>query len=713
MSRTEEMDGDIAEGEAQLDDRHYRRLLDATGEGVYSIDTHGRCTYLNRAGGDLLGWSPQETLGRNMHELIHHTQRDGSPYPEEACPIFRAFRDGRGVRVEDGLLWRRDGSSFPARFSSYPILEDGEILGAVVTFADVSERREAEAALRESEERFRMMADVVPDMLFIAAPDGRGEYLNPRFYEVTGMPDGAGLGMGWLDALHPDDRGRNARTWLRASAERRPYEIEYRLRTKDGAYCWFVSRSRPLLVDGEIVAWYGSITDIDAHKRLGAELQEQTTVLERIQQASNALSGELELQSLVQRFTDIGTEVTGAAFGAFFYNVIDDRGEKYMLYTLSGVPREAFQDFPMPRNTHVFAPTFAGEGVLRLDDVTRDPRYGRNDPHYGMPEGHLPVRSYLAVPVVSRSGEVLGGLFFGHPEPGVFTEKAEYIMTTLAVQAAVAIDNARLYEESRRLNERLEQRVEQRTAELGALNRELEAFNYSVSHDLRAPLRGIAGFTAVLDEEYGDRLDETGRRYLQRVQAAALRMDDLIEALLTMSQLTRQPLRRARIDLSALAREIAAAHGEERPERAVEVRIEDGLVVEADERLLRVALDNLIGNAWKYTRDRDAAVVEVGAREVDGRRAFFVRDNGVGFDPAYATRLFVPFQRLHPPSEFEGSGVGLATVQRIVHRHGGEVWAEATPGGGATFWFSLEAPPYGAGARDRGGRGSRDEAAAD
>lgn len=199
----------------------------------------------------------------------------------------------------------------------------------------------------------------------------------------------------------------------------------------------------------------GQWVEYELERRQAAEaLREQTHTLETINQVGNSLAAELDLENLVQKVTDAGTEITGAEFGAFFYNVIDDQGESYTLYTLSGVPDEAFEDFPMPRNTEVFGPTFHGEGVVRSDDITNDPRYGNNAPYNGMPEGHLPVCSYLAVPVISNSGEVHGGLFFGHSEPGVFTEKDENIITGISAQAAVAIDNARLYETARESEQR-------------------------------------------------------------------------------------------------------------------------------------------------------------------------------------------------------------------------------------------------------------------
>ncbi len=232
-------------------------------------------------------------------------------------------------------------------------------------------------------------------------------------------------------------------------------------------------------------------------------------------------------------------------------------------------------------------------------------------------------------------------------------------------------------------------RLAKLTAELGASNRELEAFCYSVSHDLRAPLRSVDGFTRALEEDYGDRLDETAKSYIGRVRAASLRMSQLIEDLLALSRITRGEMRRERINLSAAAREIADELKKAEPDRRVEFVIADGLVADGDGRLVRVALENLMGNAWKFTRKQEDARIEFGVTEHEGKKAYFVRDNGAGFDMSYADKLFGVFQRLHSTKDFEGTGVGLATAQRVIHRHGGEIWAEGTVGKGATFYFTL------------------------
>lgn len=239
------------------------------------------------------------------------------------------------------------------------------------------------------------------------------------------------------------------------------------------------------------------------------------------------------------------------------------------------------------------------------------------------------------------------------------------------------------------LNQELERRVEERTVQLEAANKELASFSYSVSHDLRSPLRGIDGFCQALEEDYGDKLDDTGREHLARVRSAAHRMSELIDDLLKLARVTRTEMRRQTMDLSALVQTIASELQQREPQRQVQWEIADGLSIEGDPQLVRVALENLVGNAWKFTSKRADARIEFGRLERAGQQVFYVRDNGAGFDMAFGAKLFAAFQRLHTLAEFEGTGIGLATVQRIIHRHGGRVWADAEVDKGATFYFIL------------------------
>jgi signal transduction histidine kinase len=240
--------------------------------------------------------------------------------------------------------------------------------------------------------------------------------------------------------------------------------------------------------------------------------------------------------------------------------------------------------------------------------------------------------------------------------------------------------------------ERQKNELARSNAELVRANTELESFSYSVSHDLRAPLRSIDGFSHALLEDYADKLDDAGSDHLNRVRAATQRMGSLIDDLLNLSRLSRIAMQTQSLDISALARSIIGDLQRAQPERQVEVRIQDGLETAADPGLVHVALGNLLSNAWKFTSKRDSAHIEFGQAQVNGTLAFFVRDDGAGFDMDYAYRLFGAFQRLHGMTEFAGTGIGLATVQRIVHRHGGRIWAESAVDCGATFYFTLSKP---------------------
>jgi PAS domain S-box-containing protein len=365
---------------------------------------------------------------------------------------------------------------------------------------------ESEARLRESEEQLRLATEAAEVGLWDLDPVSDTLYWPPRVKAMFGISSDASVSMtrDFYPSLHPEDRLRVTTAFAAAvdPRQRALYEVEYRTVGKeDGVIRWIAAKGRGLFNEkGECYRVIGTALDVTERKENERAAAEQAHSLKVLNRTGAALAAELDLQKLVQLVTDAGVDITGAQFGAFFYNHPDEAGESYMLYTLSGVARSAFDKFPMPRNTAIFGPTFSGESVVRSDDITADPRYGRNAPHRGMPEGHLPVRSYLAVPVLSRSTEVIGGLFFGHSKIGVFTQLAEQLVVGVAGQAAIAIDNARLFQAAQReleqrrrvedalreLNETLEARVEERTRERDRI--------YALSSDLFA----IVGLDGVL-----------------------------------------------------------------------------------------------------------------------------------------------------------------------------------------------------------------------
>ena len=312
------------------------------------------------------------------------------------------------------------------------------------------ERKRAEESLRAKEAQMRLIADTAPVMLVQCDRNGRYRFVNGEYAERFGLTPEQIVGR-----TIPEVLGEDAYETIRPHVQKVlqgefvQYEAEVpyeRIGRRFMQVAYVPERD----AQGNVNGWVSAVSDITERKRTEEMLRQRTRSLEIINRVGNELTGELELDKIVQMVTDAGREISGAAFGAFFYNVTNEAGESYSLYALSGVSRDAFERIPMPRNTRLFEPTFKGEGVIRIGDVLEDPRYGKNPPHHGMPAGHLPVRSYLAVPVVSRSGEVLGALLFGHPKPDVFTAEAENIITAIASQASVSIDNANLYQSVQR-----------------------------------------------------------------------------------------------------------------------------------------------------------------------------------------------------------------------------------------------------------------------
>jgi PAS domain S-box-containing protein len=499
-------------------------------------------------------------------------------------------------------------------------------------------------------------------------------------------------------------------------------EEGWRLR-KDGTRFWAVGELSPIRDEGGAIIGFTKIVRDRTHQQAAEQaIREERHALEILNRAGSALAIETDVQRLVQIVTDAGVELSGAQFGAFFYNLINEAGESYMLYTLSGAPLEAFSKFPMPRNTKVFAPTFNGEGIVRSDDITQDPRYGQNAPRKGMPEGHLPVRSYLAVPVVSRSGEVIGGLFFGHEQIGLFSERSERGLAGLAAEAAIAIDNARLSQAAQReiaerkraeealkeLNASLEQQVAERTAELQRKEQfirqaqKMDAVGQltgGIAHDFNNLLQVIMGNLDTLAR--GLPL-ESGRmhRAIKHALNGAKRAASLTERLLAFAR--RSPLDPKRIDVNVLVNGLSdLLHRTLGETIALETVLGAGLWrVEADPNELESAIINLAVNArdampngGKLTIETanahiDEAYASLHAEVVPGQYvALSVSDTGIGMDQNTIAQAFEPFFTTKPVGK--GTGLGLSQVYGFVKQSGGHVKIYSEIGQGTTVKIYL------------------------
>jgi len=483
---------------------------------------------------------------------------------------------------------------------------------------------------------------------------------------------------------------------------------------KDGERVWVIGETAPIR-DDDVEGFVKIVRDRTSWKQADEALREEARIVTVLQKVGTALTRERDLDVLVQAVTDAGVELTGAEFGAFFYNVLNETDESYMLYTLSGVPRSAFESFPMPRNTEVFAPTFNGEGIVRSEDITQDPRYGRNAPRSGMPEGHLPVRSYLAVPVFSRSGEVLGGLFFGHSTPGVFGERSERGLSSLAAEAGVAIDNTRLdadrrkaEEALRRLNATLEEQVAERTRELQTKDEALRQsqkmdavgqLTGGVAHDFNNLLQIIIGNLETVQRNLpaeAVRLNRAAGSAMSGARRAAALTQRLL-AFARRAPLDPKPVA-ANSLVSGLADLLQRTLGE-----AIAIETVNGAglwTVEVDPNELEAAIVNLAVNARDAMPDGGRLTIETANAHIDEAYAsthpevmpgqyvaISVSDTGVGMDPQTIEQAFEPFFTTKPVGK--GTGLGLSQVYGFVKQSGGHVKIYSEAGQGTTIKLYL------------------------
>jgi len=477
--------------------------------------------------------------------------------------------------------------------------------------------------------------------------------------------------------------------------------------------------------DGTIVGASKILRDITEQKQARLKLQEQAEIIESINRIAVVLAAELDLEKLVQTVTDAATRLTGAQFGAFFYNVLDEMGGSYLLYALSGVSNEAFANLPMPRATEMFGPTFRGEATIRIANVHEDERYGKNDPYYGMPAGHLPVTSYLAVSVVSRTHEVIGGLFFGHAEVGKFTERHERIVEGFAGQVAVAIDNARLYESAQKaIKERDVLLTREQSARESAevASRAKDEFLSMLSHELRTPLNSILGWTRLLIDTEGSDWSEAGHA-LESIDRNAKLQARLIDDMLDVSRIISGKLRldAQPVDLTTV---INSAVDTLRPAAdAKQIRLYVTLdfgsgTVLGDPVRLQQVIWNLLSNAIKFT-DK-AGSIRVSLQRINSHVELSVSDSGRGVDENFLPYVFDRFRQEDSTTrkKFGGLGLGLSIVRHLVELHGGTVAAaNREDGPGAVFTVSLPVMAVGrrvgAALADRSGESSAETAAYD
>jgi len=703
-------------------------LASATDYAIIGMDIDGLVTSWNEGAENVLGWPEAEMLGRPASVFFTpEDRRAGVPQSE----MTAALEKGRGS--DERWHLRRDGGRFWANGEMMPLKDEtGVVQGFVKILRDRTKERLAAEAQRADAEFLRSVLASSADCIKVLDLDGRLSFISEGGRAVMEVDDFEAIrGRAWRDFWSGPEQEEVARAIEAAKAGRTGQFRGFAPTAKGNLKWWDVQVTAIRGESGAPEKLLAVSRDQTARRAAEVALEDERRVLEVLNKIGTAIAAELDLERVVQMVTDAGVELTGAKSGAFFYNVIAEGGERYKLYTLSGVDKSAFERFPMPRNTRLFGPTFRGESVVRSEDILIDPRYGHNTPYRGMPEGHLPVRSYLAVPVVSRTGEVTGALLFGHPEPEVFSERHERLIIGIAAQTAIAIDNARLYQAAQRaneqlaqrvdelhaseakireLNETLERRVEERTHERDRVeealrqSQKMDALGQltgGIAHDFNNLLTGIIGSLDIVRRRMADgRLADTAR-FMDAASTSALRAASLTQRLLAFAR--RQSLDTRPSDVNALVQGMGELLQRTLGEQ-VSLRTElaeDLWHALADDNQLENAILNLAINARDAMPDGGRLTIETANVRLDAAYTatvedvtpgeyvmIAVSDTGSGMPPDVVAKAFDPFFTTKPIGE--GTGLGLSMIYGFMKQSGGHARIYSEVGVGSTIKMFLK-----------------------
>ena len=672
-----------AERSLAASEERFRVLLGALSEAVVLYDAQARvltsnrsaesCAWLDAAHAGLPGGSDEFTLcdeqGRSLARDMH--------------PVIRSLADGLPAR---DVVIGAESASGQMRWltvNTQPLFHAGSKrpYAVVASYSDLTARIRAERALRASEQRYALALRGMNEGLAEWITGSDRMYVSPRLSQIMGY-DAGGRRMRvreFVAGIHPQDRkawSAMVASHLRGRSDH--FQQELRMRHADGGYRWFLLRGVAQRdASGRSSRVVGTVADITLRKRL-----EEVDVAER--ELLSLIAAAMPLTEVMSRFARLVSGLLNEDSICAVLTLAPDTGSVIDVVGANLPP--ALADWLRSRagtDDGGLLATLRGRRPLLCEDVTASPELAGCSTLFAA-EG---LRALWALPLAAQDGAVLGGLIILHPQAWRPGRADENVIERLVDIAQLALERAGAERQVRELNESLERRVAERTTLLEQANSELEAFSYSVSHDLRSPLRAINGFAHLLAEHAGAVLDDEGRDMLERIQRGASRMGLLIDDILHFSRVSRVDMAHSEINLDALAANVIADLAEQYPAASVELSPLGH--ASGDQSMLRQVFVNLIGNALKFSSRSPQPRVEVFVERRRGIAAICVRDNGVGFDPAYADRLFGVFQRMHGAEEFPGTGVGLAIVKRIVERHGGVIGVEAAPGRGAAFRFTL------------------------
>lgn len=644
----------------------FEQLVKSSPLAIYTCDPHGLVTFFNEAAVKLWGRTPKlsKDYWCGSWKIFYP---DGRPMAVDECPMALTLKNGKSYAGEEIVIQRPDGSFRSLLVYPSPVFSDDHILlGAYNTLVDISEKK-------SSDEKHAILSAIVEssdDAILSKGLDGIIRSWNTGAQKVFGYTEKEMLGKHITEIIPLDLRKEEELIIANIKAGKKVDHFQTVRLHKNGHLIDISLTVSPIKDSfGNITGASKVARDITEIKRAEREALKFAKRQQLLNSIGTAISAKLDVQEILQKVTDATTEITGAAFGAFFYNTYDEKGESFMLFTLSGAPRHAFEKFGMPRNTAIFHPTFSGQGIVRLDDVTKDPRYGKNEPHFGMPAGHLAVVSYLAVPVISTSGEVIGGLFFGHPEPGIFKAEHEDIMESVASQAAVALDNSKLFEEVKALSEKKDE------------------FIALASHELKTPLTTLKGYLQMLQNEKGAKMADF---FVEKSLKQLDRLNSLIGDLLDVSKVEAGKLqfnfetfdlRKTLVDILETFHYNTTSHM---------IRFsgyDDELIVLADQQRIEQVIINLLNNAIKYSPQSKEVFVTL--EKTKDFAVVKVKDMGIGLSQHQQKGIFKRFFRAEGVKNIAGLGLGLYISKEIIDRHQGYVTVESEQGVGSEFGFAI------------------------
>jgi PAS domain S-box-containing protein len=629
-----------AEAGLRESEERFRGISSTAADAILLMDNDGRISYWNPSAEKMFGYTTKEAIGKELHMLLAPEK-----YYEEYTKGFARFKNtGNGPAIGNTLEFsalKKDGTEFPIEVSTSAIQIKGK-WHSVGIVRDITDRKRAEEVLREKEAREALILSSLPTAFYTAEIyDSFGwVWVSEQINRVTGYPASRFVEEKhfWSSRIHPDDSERVIKR-LKIIYSAGSVSNEYRWQCADGSYRWFINLA-VLIKDekGNPKEIIGTWRDISERKEAEKALQESKEELQTIY--DGMVDGVLIAIIETRRFIHANSAIC---------NMLGYSEAEFLSMSVADI-------HPKDRLSYVF------------------------DKFKAQADGRISLAESL--PCIKKDGSI----FYADVDTKLINYKGQPCLVGFFHDIT---ERKQAEEEIRRLNEELEQRVIERTAQLETANKELESFSYSVSHDLRAPLRSIDGFSRIVLEEYADKVDDEGKRLLNVIRDSTKKMGALIDDLLALSRIGRKDIEFTKIDMNKLAKAVCDEVITNIPERHVQFSIDQLPSVYGDPIMIHQVFLNILSNALKFTEPRETAIIRVGVLNGENENIYYVKDNGVGFDMQYAGKIFGPFQRLHNDEEFKGTGIGLAIVYRIIQRHGGRIWAEGKLDEGATFYFAL------------------------